>query len=345
MASLNPVRRFGAAVLALPFAAVLAHALAAERERWVLWLPVGFGFGIGLYFASPMEPRHWLAMAWILLCLGLGLIGRRQARAVLIALALGSIGLGFAVAEYRTDRAAAPLLTRKIGRTYLTGRVLYITTAEKRQRLLLDRLQIEKLPTAATPARVRVTTPARHEPIHPGDWVHLRAELDPPPPPAAPGTLDFPRQAYFQRLGAVGFSIGLARVVAAPDDAPAETRIGAFTVWLNRLRQALLARVTAELPGATGGLAAALMTGDRTAIPEDVIKAMQDSGLAHLLVIAGLHLSFVAGILFFSVRLLLAAIPPIALNYPTKKWAAAATLAGTFGYLMISGATDRKSVV
>jgi competence protein ComEC len=339
MASLSPVRKLGAAVLGLPFVVVLGRVFAAERDRWVLWLPVGFGFGIGLYFALPTEPPRWTAIAWTLLCLGLGVICRRVRGVAVTALALGVVGLGVVIAEQRTDYVAAPLLTQKVGPSYLTGRVLYIATSEKRQRLLLDRLQIEKLPAAATPARVRVTTPARHEPIHPGDWVRLRAELDPPPPPAAPGTLDFPRQAFFQRLGAVGFSIGLARVVAAPVDAPPETRIGAFTVWLNGLRQRLLARVTAELPGATGGLAAALMTGDRTAIPEDVIKAMQDSGLAHLLVIAGLHLSFVAGILFFSVRLLLAAIPSIALNYPTKKWAAAATLAGTFAYLMISGAT------
>ena len=339
MRALTPVRRAAAAVRGWPAAAVLAAALAAERERWVLWLPVGFGAGIGLYFAWASEPLRWTAPLWVALCAALGIVGRRQAGMVLLALALGSIGLGFADAGHRTDLVAAPLLTHRVGPTYLTGRVLYVAASEKRQRLLLDRLQIDKLAPAATPARVRVTMPARHAPIHPGDWVRLRAELDPPPPPATPGTLDFPRQAFFQRLGAVGFSFGAARVIAAPADAPPETRIGAFTCRLNRLRQALLAHVTARLPGATGGLAAALMTGDRSAIPEDVIKAMQDSGLAHLLVIAGLHLSFVAGILFFSVRLLLAAIPAIALNHPTKKWAAAATLAGTFAYLMISGAT------
>ena len=45
-----------------------------------------------------------------------------------------------------------------------------------------------------------------------------------------------------------------------------------------------------------------------------------------------------AGAVFFSIRLLLAAIPSIALRYPIKKWAAAGAMAGAFGYLMISGA-------
>ena len=35
-----------------------------------------------------------------------------------------------------------------------------------------------------------------------------------------------------------------------------------------------------------------------------------------------------AGAVFFSIRLLLAAIPAIALRYPIKKWAAAGAMAG-----------------
>ena len=30
-------------------------ALAGERERWPLWLPVGLGTGIAVYFALPVE--------------------------------------------------------------------------------------------------------------------------------------------------------------------------------------------------------------------------------------------------------------------------------------------------
>jgi competence protein ComEC len=41
----------------------LAARLADERERWVLWLPVGVGVGIGLYFALPAEPSLWPAGA------------------------------------------------------------------------------------------------------------------------------------------------------------------------------------------------------------------------------------------------------------------------------------------
>ncbi len=81
------------------------------------------------------------------------------------------------------------------------------------------------------------------------------------------------------------------------------------------------------------------LTGERGAIPEPVLQAMRDAGLAHLLAISGLHIGLVAGILFFAVRFMLAAVPAVALRYPVKKWAALAALAGAFFYLLLSGAT------
>jgi competence protein ComEC len=44
------------------------------------------------------------------------------------------------------------------------------------------------------------------------------------------------------------------------------------------------------------------LTGERGAIPAEVISAMRDSGLAHLLAISGLHMGLVAGWLFFGLR-------------------------------------------
>ena len=81
------------------------------------------------------------------------------------------------------------------------------------------------------------------------------------------------------------------------------------------------------------------LTGERGAIPEPVVTAMRDSGLAHLLAISGLHMGLIAGLLFFGVRAVLALIPPLALYYPIKKWAALAAAAGALVYLLLVGAT------
>jgi competence protein ComEC len=64
----------------------------------------------------------------------------------------------------------------------------------------------------------------------------------------------------------------------------------------------------------------------------------RDSGLFHILSISGLHMVIMAGAVFVSIRLALAAIPAIALRYPIKKWAASGAMLGAFAYLMISGA-------
>jgi competence protein ComEC len=90
---------------------------------------------------------------------------------------------------------------------------------------------------------------------------------------------------------------------------------------------------------ALGPVAAALMTGERRAIPKESLASMRDSGLAHLLAICGLHIGLVAGLLFFAIRLGLALIEPVALRYPIKKIAALGAVLGAFAYLLISGAT------
>ena len=81
------------------------------------------------------------------------------------------------------------------------------------------------------------------------------------------------------------------------------------------------------------------LTGERGRIPEPVMESMRKSGLAHLLAISGLHMGLVAATLFFVLRLAMAAIEPVALRHPIKKWAASAALAGALFYLLISGAT------
>ncbi|MFQ5955066.1 MAG: ComEC/Rec2 family competence protein, partial [Kiloniellales bacterium] len=254
-------------------------------------------------------------------------------------LMLGSMASGFAVAQWRTAWVTAPTLSRSVGPVELVGQVVGVERLPKGVRLVLDRPRIPGLARGDTPVRVRLrlsTAQAAEAAI--GEWVVLRAMLRPPPPPAAPGAFDFQRYAYFLRLGGVGFALGAARRTEPPEDA----RPGGTDAWrmgLARLRTAIADRVRGSIDGPAGTVAAALMTGDRRAIPDDVLAAMRDSGLAHLLAISGLHIGLVAAILFFGVRAALALMPALALRFPIKKWAAVAALVGAFGYLLMSGAT------
>ena len=62
----------------------------AERERWMLWLPVVLGGGIGCYFLLKAEPPLWAGSAGICIALSLGLILYRTLNGRLVALLLCS---------------------------------------------------------------------------------------------------------------------------------------------------------------------------------------------------------------------------------------------------------------
>jgi competence protein ComEC len=301
------------AALALPSLASLAA------------VPVLLGAGIALYFALPVEP----SLAALALPAGLGaalcLLVRRWRWPMLLSLGVAMVCAGAGVAKLRTDLVAAPVLEKRIGPRMVDGRVVEVERRGSGWRLLLDEVGIRGLD--AMPERVRVTF--RGAPPSVGARVRVRAVLQPPPEPAAPGAFDFARQAWFDRLGGVGYAVGPVRTIGT---APAGIDMAAW-------RLALGQRIVAALPGDAGALAAALMTGDRGAISDDALDAMRDSGLAHLLAISGLHIGLFSGVVFFVVRALLALWPHLALNWPIKKWAAVAALAAAGCYMLLTGAS------
>ncbi len=324
-------------------AAWLSTNASAERDRWGLWLPVAYGTGVALYFALGSEPPGWLGGAGTASAVGLAILCRRHIGLFVIAVALAMLAAGFAGAQLRSAMVAAPVLERTLTFADVHGRVVEVEPRPPRRRILLEWVRIDGLPAAQTPARVRVSMFGAEPLIRPGDWLGLRASLRPPPEPSAPGAFDFARQAYFKRLGAVGFARGPAKLVEPPGAMTAVsaeiTRLEAWRLWWASLRQTVSGRILAALPGRAGAVATALMTGERGAIPAAELSAMRDSGLAHLLAISGLHVGLVAGLLYFSVRAILALVPWLALRYPIRKWAAALAASGAFAYLMLTGAT------
>ncbi len=319
----------------------LLDRLEAERDRWALWLPVGFALGVGVYFGLDFEPPGWLGAAVLAGAAGLGLFGRKRPGLFVAALALGVAAAGFTAGQVRTATVAAPILEKRLGPVGLSGQVLDMEPRVKNYRIILHRLEIRPLSRDKVPEKVRVVGFGQPNGIQPGDWIRLRAVLRPPPGPAAPGAYDFARRAFYERLGGVGFAIGRAIPAASPigvGDGEASA-VTAWRLWWTDLRLGIARRILAVLPGEAGAVAAALMTGERGAIPARVMQNMRDSGLAHLLAISGLHVGLVAGLLFIGLRALLALVPRLVLYYPVKKWAAVAAALGAAAYLLLTGAT------
>ena len=309
--------------------------LLAERERWFLWLPALLGGGIGAYFLLPAEPPLLpLRLGMTAAVLALLLFGRRTVwhwPLIMVLSVLAGVWLG---AE-RNASVAAPVLTRPSGAVWIEGRILEVEPRDKGHRLLLDDLRLGGLQEPETPKRIRISLPRDGEDLWPGERLRVRVMLLPPPEPAMPGAFDFARYAWFRQIGAVGYAISAAE--AMPADETRDWREAAM-LWLSALRQDWTRRIAAQTDGAGGAIAAALMTGVRGPIPDSVDAAFRDSGLAHILSISGLHLTLVAGLLFFLVRAVLALHPRLALRYPIKKWAAAVALLGAVAYTLLSGA-------
>jgi competence protein ComEC len=314
----------------------LGAVLQAERERWVLWLPPALGAGVAIYFDLPEEPARWAGPALLAAAIVAGLALRRRLPFLVAAIGLGAGALGFTAAAEHTRASAAPVLARPIVGAELDGRIIAIDPLEHGERVTLDRLNLLLPDGGPRPERIRLRLSDKAAAgLSPGQRIRLRAALLPPPPPAAPGAYDFARQAWFLRIGGVGYALGPAEPVAAPPPAGWGDAIG---IALARARRALTGRIDAAIAGgASGAVAADLATGERGAVPPAILQAYRDAGLAHILVISGLHMSMVAGLVFLAIRGALAAIPWIALRYPIKKWAAAVALVVTFGYLVISG--------
>ncbi|MEO5373577.1 MAG: ComEC family competence protein [Alphaproteobacteria bacterium] len=327
---LPSLRRIGAGAL---------DELMAERARWSLWLAVAVGAGIAAYFALPVEPPSWggwpvPGLAALVAATAAAVLGRERPAVVLPALVIAALALGFAAAHGRALAVAAPVIERELGPVTISARVRTVEAVPGSHRLVLDHLTIQRLPAERTPAMVRVRLSPSVAPPRPGTWVSLRAKLLPPPEPSAPGGFQYPRQAWFQRLGGVGYATTPWR--AQPEQPPPEGWERA-QVALAGLRGAITGRILEVLPGDDGQVAAAMVTGDEGGISRPLIQAYRDSGIAHLLSISGLHMTMVAGLVFVGVRGLLALIPAIALRFHIKKWTAAVALVVTFFYLLISG--------
>jgi competence protein ComEC len=302
----------------------------AERDRWPLWIPVFLGGGIALYYGLPVEPPLWVGPMALAVCVAAGVAARRRLPWLALALCLGLAALGFAVAQMRTMRVAAPVLERNAGTVMVEGTIAQVELMpEGGQRAVLDDVAVTV--DGATPTRIRLRFKPDVPPLVVGSRIRVRTVLIPPPPPVMPGAYDFPLRAWYMGLGAIGTALGQPETLTEP-----ETRQG-LRLILNHIRHTIAERIRAVLPGPEGGIAMAITTGETSGVPAAVLATYRDTGLAHILVIAGLHMGMVAGLVFFLVRVGLALIPPLALRIPTKKWAASAALLVCGTYDLLAG--------
>lgn len=316
----------------------------AQRGMMLGWVPVCLAIGIGGYFNLRIEPPLVIYPAVLLGAVLLILLAVTLSEACApLAIALALVGTGFTVAGLRAHSLSNPVLSwRYYGA--VEGRIIAMDRSQSDAlRLTLDQVRLERVPPHRTPARVRISLHSKTRGItpEPGLRVMSTAHLSPPSGPVEPGGFDFQRHAWFAQLGAVGYTRVPLMGVAAPDH-------NQLDLVLFRSRMAISSHIRKILPGEVGGFAAAITTGDRSAISRGTLEDLRASNLAHLLAISGLHMGLLAAVVLGALRLVLSAIPYTALHWPTKKIAAIGALIAAGGYLALSGgnvATERAFIM
>ncbi len=313
----------------------LAAQLDAEQGRWFLWLPVFFGAGVGIYFELLEEPDFALSLGLFIAALALRMLARAHLSAFLFTSILLCVSAGFFAAKLRTDIVAGPMLERH-GAYDLEGFVEgFDRQTPKRGRAIirLSSMKHDGSEVASRPFRVRVSVRGELT-LMPGSAVKLRAILGPPPEPVMPGGYDFARMSYYQGVGASGYALSKPEVLEGRE-LPLDMK---FRSRLAGLRARIGARIISVLPGQTGEIAAALTVGQTAGLDDTSMKDLRGSGLAHVISISGLHMSLVAGTVFWFLRWALALFPFIALRFSTRAIAGGAALICVTIYLALSGA-------
>lgn len=301
----------------------------AERGRFALWLPVLMTAGAVAFLSLRADPPAWIAPA----ALGGASVALWRAwtlalpRAVLAAAV--ALALGFASAQLATWRAPA-LLDVPTRATIAEGVVRAVEPLPQGRRVTLQQAALDGGPPLDRLLRIRLR-PTDATAIGVGDRLRVRALLTRPAPPAYPGGWDLQRDAFYQGFGAYGRALNPAVLLeTGTPSGPA----GALAA----LRGTIQARIGAVLSGTQAAIAGTMLTGNTSAIPEADRQAFRDSGLAHLLAIAGLHVGIVMGLFFGATRLGLAAWEWAALHWPAKQIAALAALGAALAYMALTGA-------
>jgi competence protein ComEC len=178
----------------------------------------------------------------------------------------------------------------------------------------------------ASSGTVRLTVVGGHAQVRVGDEVRVAGVLRFARNFGDPGEFDY--AGYLARQGIAATMvlntserarlvvIGYRREFPASQIAAIRARIGAF--------------IDANLAGQQRAEMRALVIGDRGGIGETLRERFALTGLAHMLVISGLHLGFVAAAAFSLVRLLMMLFPGLtARGYANKAAALAAALAAS----------------
>ncbi|MFC7290500.1 ComEC/Rec2 family competence protein [Hirschia litorea] len=255
----------------------------------------------------------------------------------LTAICLVFFALGFNLIKLRTFCVDKPMIHSSMGPVTLEGKLIQIEGGNNGNRLRIQVGAVSGLPLADTPKFVRVTQ-RNNTQLSPGRLLRCLVFLSPPPKQILDTDYNFRRQAFFQQLGGVGFVLGECKPIGVVN----LKQPNAFEQLQDKIaasRHAIALHIYKVIGPQAGGMAAAMITGERSLLTSREQELLRSVGLAHLLAISGLHMGLAAGVFFFLIRTSIPYFEWITLRVPVQKVAAFGAILGATTYLVMSGAS------
>ncbi len=204
---------------------------------------------------------------------------------------LAALLIGFGVAKLRTEAVAAPVLMHKTGPAGIDGRVEFAQSHGKGTRAILTLAHVDHLSTEQMPQRARISVRSGGEALVPGAMGASEGRADAAARAGRARRLRFRTRRLLPAIGRGWICLWQAErdCAAARLHIRRTHRHGGRACCAGKCR-----RVSKpSCPAAPAAIASALITGDRGGIADDDEQALRDSGLAHVLAIAGLHMALV----------------------------------------------------
>ncbi len=310
-----------------------AFASAADNRRLFVLLPFSLIAGLIIYALLPQDPDMIVlalgAFAALLLLLAAGLMHSLIALRLFVQVA--AFWIGFCLLPAHAALFGTPMLAFPAYGVFEAEVDEVLSADDSQRRVIVSQLEPQDGARAVPIRRARLSLPAEPE-LRPGDRLRAALRLAPVPGPVLPGSHDGQFHSYFNGVGAYGNATGAVERIA-------EGSATDFGRQVQGLRSHIAARIDLALDGPSASIGKSMVMGDQSDISDETRDVMAASGLAHIYSISGLHLSIVAGGIYWLVRLLLASIPAL-VAWPAKHIAAIVGIVASFLYLLLAGGVD-----
>jgi ComEC/Rec2-related protein len=310
---------------------------AAERERVPLFAPVVLGLGIVIGVFFPF-------ISWKIVCyfIGISLVCCKILfkKSKICAVAFFLFATGIYVAQ-TGGILETNLLTHKKFIDKEHDRIIFLAdvgfidathpTMKSMQRVVFKNIQIQGdhdqelnfINTAKMTCSSRII-----DGISPNDRVKVIGKFTPYKMASIPFSFDQAQYNTLTKMDAAGIVFFIKSITKSD-----QIDMDVFPY----LRRILTKKIVDKIKSPAGGLASALLTGDKSPILPEVRDKFINSGTAHILAISGLHMSLVASVLFAVFFRIALCACHLMNRINARKTAAFMTILFTFLYLAISG--------